>query len=73
MTFHVSEALAYESRLTGNKEHRRILRESLRHDIAAGMRTLQSQEPLGQTGYYSGVFLFPAFALVDLDDAGSNR
>ena len=73
VTFHVSEALAYESRLTGNQEHRRVLRESLRHGIAAGMKTLQSQEPLGQTGYYSGVFLFPPFALLDLDDDGANR
>ncbi|MCY2966785.1 MAG: hypothetical protein NT069_24675 [Planctomycetota bacterium] len=68
VTFHVSEALAYESRLTGNKEHRRILRESLRHGIDAGMKILQSQEALGQTGYYSGVFLFPAFALSELND-----
>lgn len=73
VTFHVSEALAYESRLTGNQDHRRVLRESLRHGIAAGMKTLQSQEPLGQTGYYSGVFLFPPFALLDLDDDGANR
>lgn len=73
VTFHVSEALAYESRLTGNQEHRRVLRESLRHGIAAGMKTLQSQETLGQTGYYSGVFLFPPLALLDLDDDGANR
>ncbi len=73
VTFHVSEALAYESRVTGNREHRRILRESLRHGIAAGGKALQSQEHLGQTGYYSGVFLFPPFSLLDIDDDGSNR
>ena len=68
VTFHVSEALAYESRLTGNLEHLRILRESLRNGIVAGMKSLEAQEPLGQTGYYSGSFLFPAFALWALEE-----
>ena len=68
VTFHVSEALAYESKLTGNREHLRILRESLRHGIVAGMKSLQNQEAIGQTGYYSGVFLFPAFALSAMEE-----
>ncbi len=68
VTFHVSEALAYESKLTGNSEHLRILRKSLRNGIVAGMKVLESQEALGQTGYYSGVFLFPAFALQALEE-----
>ena len=68
VTFHVSEALAYESRLTGNREHRRVLRESLRNGINAGKTALAAQEPLGQTGYYSGSFLFPPFALPAMED-----
>ncbi len=68
VTFHVSEALAYESKRTGNHEHLRILRESLRNGIIAGMKSLENQEPLGQSGYYSGSFLFPAFALSAIEE-----
>jgi hypothetical protein len=67
-TFHASEAFAYESALTGNREHRRIIREALKTAIHAGRVALASGEPLGQTGYYAGSFHFPPFALSALAD-----
>ncbi|MBM3971365.1 MAG: hypothetical protein FJ302_16125 [Planctomycetes bacterium] len=67
-TFHASEAFAYEARLTGNKEHGRIMRDALRTAIAAGMKSLDARESVGQTGYYSGIFLFPPFAFSALED-----
>jgi len=67
-TFHASEAFAYEARLTGNKEHGRIMRDALRTAIAAGMKTLEAREFVGQTGYYSSAFLFPPFAFSALED-----
>lgn len=67
-TFHASEAFAYEAAVTGNEEHRRIMREALRTAITAGVKTLADNETLGQTGYYSGVFLFAPFGLSVLDD-----
>lgn len=67
-TFHASEAFAYEARLTGNKEHGRIMRDALRTAIAAGMKSLEARESVGQTGYYSGIFLFPPFAFSALED-----
>jgi hypothetical protein len=62
-TFHSAEAFAYEAALTGNQEHRRIAREALRAAIEAGARTLDRNEASGQSGYYSGVFLFAPFGL----------
>lgn len=67
-TFHASEAFAYESTVTGNREHRRIMKEALRTAIAAGAKTLADKETLGQSGYYSGVFLFAPFGLSMLDE-----
>jgi hypothetical protein len=67
-TFHASEAFAYEAALTGNAEHRRIIREALRTAIAAGVQSLARQEAQGQTGYYSGSFLFAPFGLNTLVD-----
>ena len=66
VTMHASEALAYEAKLTGNREHRRILRESLQSAIMGGIQVLERNEAVGQSGYYSGVFLFPPFALESL-------
>jgi hypothetical protein len=68
-TFHASEAFAYEAALTGNKEHCRIMREALRTAIAAGAETLARHEAEGQSGYYSGVFLFAPFSLNVLDES----
>jgi hypothetical protein len=65
--FHSAEAFAYEAALTGNEEHRRIAREALQAGIEGGERTLARKEALGQTGYYSGDFLFAPFALGLLD------
>ena len=67
-TLHASEAFAYEARVTGNREHQRILRESLQSAITGGIKVLERNEAVGQTGYYSGVFLFPPFALESLHD-----
>src|SRR5262249_50898666 len=66
-TFHASEAFAYEAALTGNQEHRRIVREALRTAITAGVLALGKREPLGQTGYYAGSFHFAPFALSVLE------
>lgn len=66
-TFHAARAFAYESKLTKNREHRRILREALRTAILAGRLALANQEPTGQTGYYAGSFRFPAEALEILE------
>jgi len=65
--FHSAEAFAYEAALTGNKEHRRIAGEALRAGIAGGAHVLGRNEALGQSGYYSGVFLFAPFGLGVLD------
>ncbi|MDA0834318.1 MAG: hypothetical protein O2955_03240 [Planctomycetota bacterium] len=67
-TFHASEAFVYESILTGNEEHRRIIREALQSAIRAGQAALISGEPAGQTGYYAGSFHFPPLALPVLDE-----
>jgi hypothetical protein len=62
-TFHAAAAFAYESALTDNAEHRRIMREALRTAIAAGVQSLAKHESQGQTGYYSGSFRFAPFGL----------
>jgi hypothetical protein len=62
-TFHASEAFAYESALTGNGEHRRIMRVALQSAIQAGRQSIAAGESCGQTGYASGVFHFAPFAL----------
>lgn len=67
-TFHASEAFAYEAALTGNAEHRRIMRAALQSGIAAGRQVIAEGEPRGQTGYYSGVFHFAPFALSLFDE-----
>jgi hypothetical protein len=67
-TFHASQAFVYEADLTGNREHLRIIREALRTAIAGGVQSLSKHEPLGQTGYYSGSFLFAPFGLSALSD-----
>ncbi len=79
-TFHASEAFVYEAALTGNREHRRIIRDALRAAIAGGAQFMAKQEHLGQTGYYSGSFHFAPFGLSALSGseevnpaAGRNR
>ncbi|MEX1228654.1 MAG: hypothetical protein WEB58_00345 [Planctomycetaceae bacterium] len=67
-TFHASEAFAYEANLTGNAEHRRIIRDALQAAIRAGQAALAAGEPAGQTGYYSGAFHFPPLALPVLEE-----
>ncbi|MFN0196954.1 MAG: hypothetical protein ACKVT0_09415 [Planctomycetaceae bacterium] len=67
-SFHSSEAFVYESALTGNDEHRRIVREALQTAIRGGQAALASGEPAGQTGYYSGSFHFAPLALPVLEE-----
>lgn len=62
-TFHASEAFAYETALTGNDEHRRVMRAALKTAIQAGRQSLAAGEIRGQTGYASGVFHFAPYAL----------
>jgi hypothetical protein len=73
VTFHASEAFAYEALRTGNTEHRRIMREALGTALAAGAQALADNELLGQTGYYSGIFLFAPFGLSTLDEPIPDR
>jgi len=63
-----SEALAYESELAGNKEHRRILREAFQTLVNAGIESLAKGEQQGQTGYASMMFHFTPHALWALED-----
>ena len=65
---HSSEAIAYEAKVSGNKEHRRIVREALQTAIAGGRKVMLSGDADGQTGYMSGSFLFAPFALEVLND-----
>jgi hypothetical protein len=67
-TMHASEAFAYEAKLTGNREHQRIMREALHSALTGGRKVITSGETVGQTGYGSGVFLFPPFAVETLDE-----
>ena len=55
-TFHASEAFAYETSLTGNAEHHRIMPAALQSGIRAGPASDRRRRAAGQTGYYSGVF-----------------
>lgn len=67
-SMHSSEAIAYEAKVTGNKEHRRIVREALQTAIAGGRKVILSGDADGQTGYISGSFLFAPFALEVLNE-----
>jgi len=62
-----SEALAYESALTGNGEHRRILREAFATLVRAGLESVAREDQQGQTGYASMMFHFTPHALHALE------
>ena len=62
-----SEAFAYESEITGNKEHRRIWREAFRTMVNAGLESAARGDQQGQTGYSSMMFHFTPHALGALD------
>ena len=62
-----SEALAYESAVTGNQEHRRILRAAFQTMVDAGLESVASGTPQGETGYASSMFHFPPHALWALE------
>lgn len=63
-----SEAIAYEARLTNNREHLRILRAAFRTLVDAGLQSVAKGEPHGQTGYASMMFHFAPYALSALED-----
>ena len=67
-TFLASAALAYESEMTGNREHRRILREAMRTGINAGFRKVAAREQHGATGYASMLYRFTPYALYALEE-----
>ena len=63
-----SEAFAYESEVTGNVNHRRILREALATMVPAGIESVAKGEQFGQTGYSSMMIHFTPHALWAIDD-----
>ena len=65
-TFLGSFAIAYESQLTGNREHSRVLRDSLKAAIAASRREIARGEWQGWSGAHSLCFRFTAYALSGL-------
>ncbi len=66
-TFLSSHALAYESEMTGNHEHRRILRESLPAAIRAARKGLAAGKLNGWSGAHSGWFIFTPYAVSAFD------
>ncbi len=64
----ICQAIAYESSLTKNAEHRRIGREALTTLIAAGIKNLPTDNLKGQTGYGSMMFLFTPYGLPLLEN-----
>ncbi len=64
----ICQAIAYESALTGNAEHRRIGREALTTLIAAGIKNLPTDNLKGQTGYGSMMFLYTPYGLPLLEN-----
>ena len=67
-SFLSSFAIAYESKLTGNREHRRILRESLKAAIAGARAEIADGKWSGWSGAHSLCFRFTPYALIALDD-----
>ena len=67
-TFLAAFALAYESEITGNAEHRRILRESLKSGITEGRREIVEGKWQGWSGAHSLCFRFATYALSVLED-----
>ena len=67
-TFLGSFAIAYESQLTGNREHRRVLRDSLKAAIAAARREIAKGEWQGWSGAHSLCFRFTAYSLTAFDN-----
>jgi hypothetical protein len=67
-TFLGSFAIAYESELTSNREHRRILRESLKTGIAAARAEIAEGKWDGWSGAHSLCFRFTPYALDALDN-----
>jgi len=67
-TFTSSYALAYESEMTGNREHRRILRESLMAAINAARKDLAAGKFEGWSGAQSGWFIFTPYAVSSFDN-----
>ena len=67
-TFLASFAIAYESQLTGNREHRRILRESLKSGIAAARKEIAEGKWDGWSGAHSASFRFTPYALAALEN-----
>jgi hypothetical protein len=67
-TFLASFAIACESELTGNRAHRRILRESLKTGIAAARSEIAEGKWYGWSGAHSLCFRFTPYALAALDN-----
>ena len=70
VTFLGSEAFAYESALTGNKEHLRIFRTAFRTAMNAAVRSLARKrlEGGGRTGDYTRLFHFTPYGLPALEE-----
>ena len=62
-----SEAMAYESALTGNAEHLRIFRDAFETMVNAGLESVARGDPQGQTGYASMMFHFTPYSLWALE------
>jgi len=68
----ICEAIAYEARVTGNAEHKRIGREALKTLIEAGIRNLPTDNLNQQVGYGSMMFLFTPYGLPLLETTDKN-
>ena len=62
-----AEAFAYESRLTGNREHRRIFTAAFQTMVEAGLQSVARGDQRGQTGYASMMFHFAPYGLRALE------
>ena len=63
-----SEALAYESALTGNEKHLRIFRTAFRTAINEADRQLAAKEGKGETENYIMFWHFAPYSLTALED-----
>ena len=59
--------------MTGNREHRRILRNSLKTGIAAARREIADGKWQGWSGAHSLCFRFTPYALAALEDEESTE
>jgi hypothetical protein len=62
-TFLAARAFAYEIKLAGNQEHKRIFQKAFPKSVAAGKELLESENPQIQAAYQSRAFHFAPYGL----------